>query len=462
MSLSRSVFKRYDIRGNADRDFADSDIVTLGCAIGTYFVEQLGVMSTYVGADNRLSSERLRTHLTEGLLSVGVDVIDLGTVSTPNLYWYAASKRTAGIMITGSHLDPEFNGFKLCVGVQALHSEAIQSIYRLTESRQFAVGQGKREVEAGAVVTYLDAVSRKVAMGRRLRVAVDCGNGTSGLYTELLFRNHWQHDLIAINQTLDGRFPSHSPDPQHEENLSELRRLVVDQRADIGLIFDGDADRVVAVDERGAIIRPDRMLALLAQDALSRNPGATIIADVTSSQTVFDAVRQSGGTGIMWKTGHSLIKEKMQATNAILAGEISGHIFFAEDYFGFDDAYLAAGKLLQVLSHTTDTLAELDSRLPTYVSSKVYRLPYSADIVADVLAALRHDLGGQADIIELDGIRANFPNGWFVVRSSNTEPVLSIRIEGKTAADVDVYRNVLVDTLRGFDRIDISDLAGNA
>lgn len=459
MSINPKIFRKYDIRGIADTDLSDAVVRSIGQALGTYLQDEHDIEQIIVGRDNRVSGQRLRDALCWGLTRTGMNVLDIGVCSTPMLYWYAVTQDTAGVMITGSHLDAPFNGFKIAVGKAALYGESIQEIYELTTGEDLATGEGIITLQADSVMPYLADVSSKVTP-KALKVAVDPGNGTAGIYVDQLMAA-WGQEAFTINMELDGTFPNHAPDPSKAKNLAQLIDLVKANHADMGLAFDGDADRVVAVDELGNVIAPDRFVAILAKDVLSRHAGATIIGDVTSSQALFDTIKEAGGNPVMWMTGHSLIKEKMRETGAILAGEISGHIFFAEDYYGFDDAYLAAGKLLQILSHSEQTLSEMDAEIPQYYSTRVFRPHCDPDINHDVLAALAEDLGDKGDLILLDGIRAQFEHGWVIIRESNTEPVLSIRIEGKTKAHAEQYRDWVVASLSQFKGVDIRALQGD-
>ncbi|MEM9952692.1 MAG: phosphomannomutase/phosphoglucomutase [Chloroflexota bacterium] len=458
MQINPKIFRKYDIRGVADTDLNNEVVIGIGQALGTYLQMERNIQRIVVGRDNRVSGERLRNSLCWGLTRTGIEVLDIGICSTPMLYWYAVKEDTAGVMITGSHLDPQYNGFKIAIGSMALYGKDIQALREFLEDDTFEEGNGVIKLHDDSLTPYLSDVTSKVAP-KPLKVAVDSGNGTAGLYVEQLM-SAWGMDAVTVNLELDGTFPNHAPDPSKAKNLEQLITLLKENEADVGLAFDGDADRVVAIDELGNVIAPDRFVALLAKDVLIRHPNAIVIGDVTSSQALFDTIEEAGGNPIMWMTGHSLIKEKMRETRAILAGEISGHIFFAEDYYGFDDAYLAAGKLLHLLSHSEQTLSEMDNEIPRYYSTRVFRPHCDPSITHDVLATLAQDLGEKAELIALDGIRAQFENGWAIIRESNTEPVLSIRIEGKTLDDALQYRDWLVETLSQFDGVDVSELEG--
>lgn len=458
MSINPKIFRKYDIRGRAETDLTDDVVRNIGQAIGTVMQDEHEVERIIVGRDNRLSGQGLRDALFAGLVASGCDVLDIGICSTPTLYWYAVKEDTAGIMITGSHLDPIYNGFKIAVGKVALYGDGIKAIYEVVDKETYNEGNGTVSSHDDSLTPYIDDVASKVSPGK-LKVAVDPGNGTAGLFVDALM-TAWGQDAVTINMELDGSFPNHAPDPSKAKNLQQLITLLKENNADVGLAFDGDADRVVAIDERGNVIAPDRFVAILAKDVLTRHPGATVIGDVTSSQALFDTIRDAGGNPVMWMTGHSLIKEKMRETDAILAGEVSGHIFFAEDYYGFDDAYLAAGKLLQIISNSDKTLSEMDAEIPAFYSTKVFRPHCDPEVNHDVLATLAQDLGDKAELILLDGIRAQFDSGWAIIRESNTEPVLSIRIEGKTREDAMQYRDWLVEILEQFEGVDVTELKG--
>jgi len=458
MSINPKIFRKYDIRGTADTDLSDAVAKQIGQAIGTVMQDDHELKRVIVGRDNRNSGQRLRDALIAGLVASGCDVVDIGICSTPTLYWYAVKENTAGIMITGSHLDPIYNGFKIAVGKVALYGDGIKAIYQVIDNELYNEGEGSVSTIDDSLTPYIEDVAGKVSP-KKLKVAVDPGNGTAGLFVDALM-SAWGQDAVTINMELDGSFPNHAPDPSKAKNLEQLITLLKENNADVGLAFDGDADRVVAIDETGNVIAPDRFVAILAKDVLSRHPGATIIGDVTSSQALFDTIREAGGNPVMWMTGHSLIKEKMRETDAILAGEVSGHIFFAEDYYGFDDAYLAAGKLLQIISNSDKTLSEMDAEIPTFYSTKVFRPHCDPEVSHDVLATLAQDLGDKGELVLLDGIRAQFDAGWAIIRESNTEPVLSIRIEGKTREDAMQYRDWIVEIMEEFEGVEVDELKG--
>jgi phosphomannomutase/phosphoglucomutase len=461
--IDSKLFKKYDIRGRAMGDDAPltPEVARLiGRAFGTYLQRVEGKNSAVVGRDNRLSSPALAAAAIDGLRESGISVTDIGLVSTPVVYFYAVSLENAGgLMITGSHLKPDQNGFKLSVGARNLWGDQIQALYDSITSDDFEQGAGAVETRSQDDVLgrYIHEIATKIGDGgglaRRLRVVVDAGNGTGGLIGPELFRQ-LGCKVTELFCEPDGTYPNHQPDPQVSENMQALSEKVSEVGADIGIAFDGDADRMGAVDELGNMIAADRLLALLARDMLSRNPGASFVADVLSSQVLFDEVTKAGGVPVVWASGHSLVKAKMAEIGALLGGEMSGHIFLAEDYYGFDDAYLAAGRLLNLIATSGQTLSQLNATMPTLYSTREYRPHCPDDLKQTVIDSVGQALQGQGKIISVDGIRVQFERGWGLLRASNTEPVLSLRFEGQTEDDALVYRQLFADALRQFSQIE--------
>lgn len=455
--IDPSIFKRYDIRGKAEGDDAQLTVdaaYQIGQAFGTYLQRFEKQSYVVVGRDNRRSSYDLASAAIEGLMRSGSKVSDLGLVSTPLVYWQAMqSGGIGGLMVTGSHLPPQMNGFKLALGNQNLYDGQIKLIAALIKGGQMAFGSGSTSVDQTIYSRYVRDLAQRLPMARKLKVVVDAGNGTGGIFAPLLFQR-WGHDMECIFCEPLPDYPNHQPDPQNPENMRALGAKVRELGADVGIAFDGDADRMGAVDEHGEMIAADRLLALLARDMLRRNTGATVIADVLSSQVLFDEVKRAGGQPLMWASGHSLVKAKMAETHALLGGEMSGHIFLGEDYFGFDDGYFAAGRLLQILSMGDQTLSALNASLPTLYSTPEYR-PHCADkdkerVIEGIAALLR----GKGEINDVDGIRVQFEHGWGLLRASNTEPVLSLRFEGESEADALAYRDLFVELLQQFPMVE--------
>lgn len=454
--IDGGIFKKYDIRGRAQGENAPvtrDAARRIGQAFGTYLQQSENKKTIVVGRDNRHTSFDLAKATIEGILASGANVIDIGLVSTPVVYWHSIRNEDAGgLMITGSHLAPEFNGFKLAVGNRNLYGTQIQEIRGLADSTRLYYSEGKLSTESHAYSKYIRDLHSRITMARPLKVVVDPGNGTGGLFAPQLFEM-WGHKVTCIFCDPDGSYPNHQPDPQDAQNMIALGEKVRETGADVGIALDGDADRMGAVDEKGNLITADRLLALLARNMLTRYPGAAVVADVLSSQVLFDEVAKAGGQPVMWASGHSLVKSKMREIGALLGGEMSGHIFLGEDYFGFDDGYFAAGRLMQLIAGGNTPLSELNASLPTLYSTPEYR-PYCPDLDKDdVIEGVKNALSGKGEIVDVDGIRIKFEKGWGLLRASNTEPVLSLRFEGETEADALAYRQMFVKALAKYPQV---------
>jgi len=436
------IFREYDIRGRVGEDLTPETVVSIGRGFGTYAARN-GVRSLMLGRDCRLSSPSFRDSLVEGLLSSGVNVIDVGICPTPLLYFSIIQfGADGGVMVTGSHNPPEFNGFKLSVGPSTLYGEKIQEIRRIIEKGDFAAGEGK-ESRREVVSEYREYVVKNISIPRRLKVVVDAGNGTGGLVAPALFREMGL-TVVELFCEMDGRFPNHFPDPTVPENLRSLIRAVRETGADVGVAYDGDADRIGAVNEKGEILYGDYLLALFARDILRRKPGATIISEVKSSQNLYDDIARHGGKPVMWKVGHSLIKQKMKEESAEVAGEMSGHIFFADRYLGFDDAIYASARLFEILAHSNRPLSEMLSDLPPVVATPEIRVTCPDEHKFRVVERVAEIVRPQArEVIDVDGVRALFDGGWGLVRASNTQPVLVLRFEGTDSETVEKVRTVM-------------------
>ncbi|MBZ0278506.1 MAG: phosphomannomutase/phosphoglucomutase [Anaerolineae bacterium] len=457
-AINPKIFKKYDIRGlamGADAVITPDAARQIGQAFGTVVQRVEEKKQVVVGRDNRLTSFDLAQAAIEGILVSGCDVVDIGLVSTPLVYWHAVQRGgVGGMMVTGSHLAPDQNGFKLSIGQRNLYGNQIEVLRSLIEREQLAYGTGHAETDEKAYSAYLHDVTGRITMARPLKVVIDAGNGTGGLFAPMLLRR-WGHEALeCLYCEPDGRFPNHQPDPQRAENMAVLGERVRALGADVGIAFDGDADRMGAVDEQGRLIVADRVLALLAQDMLKRHPGAVVVADVLSSQALFDAVAQAGGVPEMWISGHSLIKARMAERGALLGGEMSGHIFLGEDYFGFDDGYFAAGRLLQLLAAGNQPLSALDAALPHYYSTPEYRPHCPDDAKETVINGVKAALQDKGAVVDVDGVRIQFEKGWGILRASNTEPVLSLRFEGQTEADALAYRDLFLSALRAYPQVE--------
>lgn len=446
MALIPTVFREYDIRGIADREFLDDDIEDLGRAIGTYLQRRTGWNLT-LGRDVRLSSERLRNALVAGLISAGCDVTDIGVVPTPLLYYSVFHlKATGAVMITGSHNPPEYNGFKVVSGPATIYGPEIQEIRKLIERRDYERGRGAVKT-ADVVTPYVNEVASQFRFGRRIKVVADAGNGTAGPVMHRIFER-LNAEVIELFFEMDGRFPNHHPDPTIPKNIEQLIRTVQETGAELGLAFDGDADRLGAVDEKGNVLAGDQLLLIFAREILERKAGATFIGEVTCSQVMYDEIRRLGGNAIMYRTGHSLIKAKMQETHAELAGEISGHLFFADRYYGFDDALYAGCRLMEIAARSGQPLwAQLEG-LPKMVASREVRVACPDEVKFEVVQRVAEHFRKTHEVVDIDGARVLFPRGWGLVRASNTQPVLAMRFEAANEELLAEYRKEVEGVLQ--------------
>ncbi len=435
MEINPNIFREYDIRGIVDKDLTPGVVRTLGRGIGTYFRGQ-GRRVVAVGRDCRLSSPEFARHLMAGLRSTGCDVFDLGTIPTPLLYFTIFYKNIeAGVMITGSHNPPEYNGFKMMSGTETLYGETIQEIYRLIRDDRLTSGLEGTETSLKIVPEYLDYVSGQIRLARRLKVVIDAGNGTGGVVAVPIFKR-LGCDVVELYCDMDGRFPNHHPDPTLPEAMRDLIRTVRETRADLGIAYDGDADRIGVVADDGRLIWGDQLMIFFARDILPAHPGAVIISEVKATKTLYDEIAKLGGTPIMWKTGHSLIKKKIKEEKALLAGEMSGHLFFADRWFGFDDAIYASLRLAELVSRSDRTVSQMLDTLPKTFSTPEIRIYASEEVKFKIVEDVKKELARKHRVIDIDGVRAIFPNGWGLVRASNTQAVLVLRFEADSESDL--------------------------
>jgi len=428
--LKPAIFREYDIRGAADAELLDADVETLGQAFGTYLQRHAG-LKVNLGRDTRLSSPRLRDALMRGLKTSGCQVADLGVVPTPVLYYSVFHLQADGaVMITGSHNPPEFNGFKVVAGTSTIHGEAIQEVRRAIETGDLARGEGSA-TSADVTTAYVAEVCSQFHFPRRIRVSVDAGNGVGGPVMHRILEK-LNVDATEMFFEMDGRFPNHHPDPTVIANLQPLIAEVRRTRSDFGIAFDGDADRIGVVDDRGTVIYGDQLMIVYAREILTRKPGATFIGEVKCSQLMYDDIAARGGNPIMWKTGHSLIKAKMKETRAELAGEMSGHMFFADRYYGFDDALYAACRLMEIVAGSGQPLSSQLAGLPRTVTTPEIRLDCPDEIKFEVVRQASAELRARHKTVDVDGVRVLFPQGWGLVRASNTQPVVVMRFEATT------------------------------
>ena len=434
MKVAASIFKAYDVRGIVGQTLDESVAEHLGRAFGTE-ARALGETTVAVGRDGRISGPAMAAALIKGLRSTGVDVIELGAVTTPMTYYVAATRCRSGIQVTGSHNPKDYNGFKMVLAGRAIYGDEIQGLRRRIEEEDYTTGAGGL-TQLDVLKEYSDRITGDAKLARKMKIVVDSGNGIPGASAPGILRA-LGCEVIELYSEVDGDFPNHHPDPSKPENLADLIRTVKESGAELGLAFDGDGDRLGVVTRDGNVIYPDRQLMLFAQDILSRNPGASVIYDVKCTQRLAPVIREAGGVPVMWKTGHSLVKAKLKEIDAPIAGEMSGHIFFKERWYGFDDATYTAARLLEIVSRHDNPSAVLDG-LPTSFNTPELNVPCAEGEHHQVIEQLRQRIAdgarfeGAREIVTIDGIRAEYEDGFGLVRASNTTPVLVLRFEGHT------------------------------
>jgi len=444
--LKPTIFREYDIRGVADVELLSPDVEQLGRGLGTYLRRASGGVNINVGRDCRLSSTRLRDALVKGLLAAGCNVTDIGTVPTPVLYHSAQNLKADGaIMITGSHNPAEYNGFKSVCGPNTLHGEAIQDVLQIIQAANFESGAGQLGT-ADAVTPYVDEIAAQFRLDRRIKVVADAGNGTAGPVIHRIFEKI-NVEAAELFFEMDGHFPNHHPDPTVPANLAHLIAKVRETGSDLGIAFDGDSDRIGAVDEQGNVIYGDLLLLIYAREILTRKPGATFIGEVKCSQVMYDQIAKHGGNGIMYKTGHSLIKAKMKAEHAELAGEMSGHMFFADRYRGYDDALYSACRLIEIVAKSGQPLSAQLAGVPKMVSTPEIRIDCPDEIKFELVARVAEHFKKTHKTIDVDGVRVLFPEGWGLLRASNTQPVLVMRFEAVNDQLLKQYQSELEQVL---------------
>lgn len=442
--MNPHIFREYDIRGKVPDELNQETVYQLGLAFGTYYHNN-GAKRIALGRDCRLSSPDLRDSLRAGLVDSGLHVLDVGMVPTPLLYFsFYHLEVDGGIQITGSHNPPEYNGFKVGIGKTTIYGKEIQKIREIGDSQIFHKGKGSVE-EIDVTDPYLEYLQDHIHPGDvPVKVVVDAGNGMGGLVGPKVF-SAMGVEVEELFCEPDGRFPNHHPDPTIPENLKDLIHRVTERAFDLGIAFDGDADRIGVVDHEGSIVWGDQLMIIFGRDLLERNPGATIIGEVKCSQVLFDDIERRGGRPIMWKVGHSLIKAKMKEEGALLAGEMSGHLFFAERYFGYDDAIYAGARLLEILTKTRKSVKELLSGVPKMVSTPEIRLECPDEKKFRIVAELAADFKEGHQVIDVDGARVLFDGGWGLVRASNTQPVLVFRFEAQDKERLEEIKKIFME-----------------
>jgi phosphomannomutase/phosphoglucomutase len=445
------IYREYDIRGIADTELRDDDVFRLGQAYGTYALER-GAQRCIVGRDVRLSGPRIQAALTQGILAAGLDATDIGVVPTPVFYFAAYHlDSNAGIMVTASHNPPEFNGFKVGLNKTTIFGAEIQALRRLMESGRFATGAG-RTGSVDVVPAYIELLRSRVEIPAPLRVVFDPGNGTAGVLLERLFAGTRVVPTF-INLKPDGTFPAHVPDPTVPEYMRQAADLVRSAGADCGIGFDGDADRIGALDETGTSIYGDRLLGICSREVIEQHPGAVIVFEVKCSQGLVEYIERLGGRPLMYRTGHSLIKAKMKEEGALLAGEMSGHMFFADDYYGYDDALFASLRLLRIVARSGRKLSELAAEMPSYFSTPEIRVSCPDELKFKVVTDLTERFRSGHRVIDIDGARVVFRDGWGLVRASNTQPILVLRFEARTRERLAAIRDLFYQELGRFSEI---------
>ncbi|MDX8391201.1 MAG: phosphomannomutase/phosphoglucomutase [Mariprofundaceae bacterium] len=452
LKIPHQIFREYDIRGIAHKEITAEFARRLARAFAGMLPANT-IQPVVVGRDARLSGPELQQAVIRGLTDAGRDVLDIGMVPSPLAYFAVFQQNSAGcIMVTASHNPGEYNGFKLMRGKESLHGKDIQTLMqRMQHDEKTAPLAPGHKYQQDICRAYHEHVCADIRIERPLKVVIDAGNGPSGIIAAPLYRNLCSQapcDVVELFCEPDGRFPNHHPDPTIEENLQSLIHTVREQHADLGIAFDGDGDRIGVVDERGHILPGDMLLLLLARDVLKTHPGATIISEVKSSQRMYDDIRARGGTGVMWRTGHSPIKAKMKETGAILAGEMSGHIFFADRYYGFDDATYAGARLIQLVAAQDEPISALLNDVPPSFSTPELRVDCSDDRKFTLVEkAKTHFCKAGYHMIDVDGMRLQFDDGWGLLRASNTQPALVLRFEAYSQARLAEIRALIEDWL---------------
>jgi phosphomannomutase/phosphoglucomutase len=443
--MNPEIYREYDIRAVIGEDIKEDEFITMGRGFGTYF-KSLGRSRIVVARDCRLTSPMISEEVTEGLISTGCDVLDGGICPTPTFYFGVRHlEADGGLMITASHNPPQYNGFKICRGYDTIYGEEIQRVRRIIEEAEFLEGRGAY-VQEEIVEPYVQRIVNDITVTPGIKVGFDAGNGTGGPVGVRILKS-LGCDVHALYCEMDGTFPNHEPDPTVLNNMKDLIEEVTTHSLMLGIGIDGDADRIGAVNNSGDIVFGDMLLLLFARDVLSDHPGATVISEVKSSDRMYRDIEVHGGKAIMWKTGHSLIKNKMKETKALLAGEMSGHMFFADRYYGYDDAIYASCRLLEILSKTGKSLAELLADVPRSHTTPEIRVECPDAEKFGLVERLKEEFRAQYTIIDVDGVRIVFDDGWGLVRASNTQPALVLRFEARSRDRLDAIKTLVEDAI---------------
>ncbi|OPY79319.1 MAG: Phosphomannomutase/phosphoglucomutase [Syntrophorhabdus sp. PtaU1.Bin153] len=444
--MNKVIFREYDIRGDVERDLTDQVVRNIGRAFATYMSER-GKKNASIARDCRLSSEHFRDLVVEGMVEGGLHVVDIGLTPTP-LFYYSLFNLDVdgGIMITGSHNPPTMNGFKLAFGKGTIFGEQVQYIGKLIEEKRFVHGDGSYREYKGIVEDYYGFLRTNIKLEKSFKVVVDAGNGTGGVVAVPILKEMGQK-VTELFCDMDGRFPNHFPDPTVEKNLETLQRTVLSEGADIGIGYDGDSDRIGVIDNEGKIIWGDYLMIIFAREILKAHGGASFVSEVKCSKNLFEDVEKHGGVPVMWKAGHSLIKQKMKETGALLGGEMSGHIFFADKFFGFDDAIYSSLRLLEIMGRTDRPLSVYLDDLPKTYSTPEIRIDCPEDVKFDVVERLTAYYKNKFKVIDIDGVRILLDDGWGLVRPSNTQPILVLRFEAQSQEALERIQRMVMEDL---------------
>ncbi len=446
--IEKSIFRQYDIRGIVGKDLTEENVELLGKAIGSY----IKTKDIVIARDNRFSSVPFRNAMIRGLNSTGINVIDIGLAPSPVLYFALRHlKIPSGIMITGSHNPKEYNGFKILANYHCIYGNEIQEISRIIEKNEFRKGEGNVRV-IDVLENYIVWIKQHINLKRRVKVVVDCGNGTAGVVAPRILKE-LGCEVIELFCESDGSFPNHHPDPTQPELYKELAETVKNEKADLGVAYDGDGDRIGVVDETGKMVFGDQMMILFSREILKKNPGARIGIEVKCSQSLIDDVMAHGGVPVMSPTGHSIIEALMERENLVLTGEMSGHIFFADEYFGYDDAIYASARLLRLLSGSEKSVGQMLAEAPGYFSTPEIRLHCSDEKKFEVVGKLTEAFKSKYNVIDIDGARVVFDDGWGLIRASNTQPVLVLRFEAKSQERLEEIQDLFRKALSAFPEI---------
>jgi phosphomannomutase/phosphoglucomutase len=446
MKINDDIFRKYDIRGIADEDLTDEFAYHLGKAFGTY-LKRKKLLNIAVGRDVRKSSPRLFENISKGIIDTGCDITNIGICPSPILYFTVFHYNLdGGLMITGSHNPIEYNGFKMMRGKDTVYDDQIQEIKEIIKKEDYEEGKGKI-CEKEVVKDYIEYISSLISPEKSLKIVLDPGNGTAGPIATELFKI-FGADFECINCEPDGNFPNHLPDPTVVKYTKQLTDKVIERKATMGIGYDGDADRVGIIDENGKLVYGDQLLGALAKPVITRNPGTEVIFDVKCSQGLVEWIEELGGKPLMWKTGHSLLKVKMKETGSLIAGEMSGHIFIADNYYGFDDALFVSARFYEIASKSDKTVSEIINEMPYYESTPEIRTEVGEKAKWKIVEAVKEEFRKKYKIIEIDGARILFGDGWGLVRASNTQPIVVTRFEAKTKEKLEEIKNIVTDFIK--------------